>query len=176
MKARTSTILSQDQDDEPMRAIIRSSYTYHYTMLYIDYTAMQHQQNRSDNYYWSMQQLLQKISVVMLWIYCKRMTTNIITRIEYSANSFFSFLYKMFNQLKNVIVDKISLVTKSENPAVPKASTKFALFKTAGNDLWDDRISDNQRMIDWIVEKLEKSIKIDNSIQKLLDMTLQKKS
>lgn len=33
-------------------------------------------------------------------------------------------------EIKDVVVDKISLVSSSETPAVPKAETKFAFFKT----------------------------------------------
>jgi len=36
----------------------------------------------------------------------------------------------MFN-IKDVIVDKISLITKGKRPAVEKAETKFSIFKMA---------------------------------------------
>lgn len=36
----------------------------------------------------------------------------------------------MSRNLKNVTVNKVSLVTKDERPAVEKAETKFSLFKT----------------------------------------------
>lgn len=67
----------------------------------------------------------------------------------------------MFNTLTNVIVDKISLVTKSENPAVPKATTKFALFKT--------KPSESQKKLEGIVKTLENDIKLGQVITKLED-------
>lgn len=33
-------------------------------------------------------------------------------------------------EIKDVVVDKISLVSSDETPAVPKAETRFAFFKT----------------------------------------------
>ena len=36
----------------------------------------------------------------------------------------------MTREIKNVTVDKISILTDWTSPAVPKAETKFALFKT----------------------------------------------
>lgn len=51
-------------------------------------------------------------------------------------------------QLKNVTVDKISLVSKDQNPAVPKASTKFAIFKT-------QKKGGSVERIDSVIEKLQ---------------------
>lgn len=42
----------------------------------------------------------------------------------------FKKIIKMARFISNVIVDKISLVKKWENPAVEKAETKFSIFKT----------------------------------------------
>ena len=41
-----------------------------------------------------------------------------------------TFLKNMFN-IKNVIVDSISLVSKGKRPAVSQAETRFAIFKIA---------------------------------------------
>lgn len=60
----------------------------------------------------------------------------------------------MLTELKNVFVDKISLVSKKENPAVPKASTKFALFKTKSK-------KSNEHTCDVSIKKLEDSDYMD---------------
>ena len=64
--------------------------------------------------------------------YRKRTISTITKMVSCSKDNLFSYItYIMeITQLKNVIVDKISLVSKDQNPAVPKASTKFAIFKT----------------------------------------------
>ena len=65
----------------------------------------------------------------------------------------------MFTQLKNVFVDKLSLVTKSENPAVPKATTKYALFKTKKNN--------NLEKIEVVISKLQRDDIINKCVEKL---------
>ena len=65
----------------------------------------------------------------------------------------------MFTKLKNVFVDKISLVTKSETPAVPKATTKFALFKT--------KKETRQDRLEVVEQKLKKSVFLSKVAERL---------
>lgn len=58
----------------------------------------------------------------------------------------FNFIKNMAFNITDVIVDRISLVSKGKRPAVPKAETKFSIFKMAKKE----RISKNLK------EKLEK--------------------
>jgi len=44
---------------------------------------------------------------------------------------FFETMNKMFNNIKDVIVNRISLVSKGKRPAVARAETSFSIFKTA---------------------------------------------
>jgi len=45
----------------------------------------------------------------------------------------FKFLKKMTRNIKDVVVDKISLITRGKKPAVEMAENKFAIFKVAKN-------------------------------------------
>lgn len=47
----------------------------------------------------------------------------------------FNFLKIMSYNIKDVIVNRISLVSKGKRPAVPKAETSFSIFKTASKTL-----------------------------------------
>jgi hypothetical protein len=58
----------------------------------------------------------------------------------------FNFIKKMVYNIKDVIVNNISLVSKGKKPAVPKAETSFSIFKTAKKSI----ITKEQK------EKLEK--------------------
>lgn len=60
--------------------------------------------------------------------------------------------------LKNVFVDKISLVTKEENPAVPKSNIKYALFKTKKADPGPSKL-----------EKLIKTMQSNQKIAKVIE-------
>ena len=65
----------------------------------------------------------------------------------------------MIFNIKDVVVNTISLVTKNNRPAVKKAETSFAIFKTAKETLSDDQINrlDNiQKVFDWISKDIEK--------------------
>jgi hypothetical protein len=44
-------------------------------------------------------------------------------------HNFITFQYTMSQEIENVIVERISLVSSEATPAVPKAETRFALFK-----------------------------------------------
>lgn len=63
-------------------------------------------------------------------------------------NNFITTINKMSTILQDVYVNKISLVTKDELPAVPKATLQFSLKKTK------EKKESN-------LEKLEKTIKAD---------------
>lgn len=43
----------------------------------------------------------------------------------------FNFIKKMVFNIKDVVVDKISLISRGKKPAVPKAETSFSIFKSA---------------------------------------------
>lgn len=58
----------------------------------------------------------------------------------------------------NLYVEKISLVSKEKNPAVPSANVKYAVFKTV------EKTAESQ------IERVEKSLnnwKIDDALSKL---------
>lgn len=47
----------------------------------------------------------------------------------------FNFIKNMAFNIKDVIVDKISLISRGKRPAVPKAETSFSIFKVANGKL-----------------------------------------
>jgi hypothetical protein len=61
----------------------------------------------------------------------------------------FNFIKNMAFNITDVIVDRISLVSKGKKPAVPRAETKFSIFKIA-NAMPKEKISKDLK------EKLEK--------------------
>jgi len=76
---------------------------------------------------------------------------------------------KEITQLTNVTVDKISLVSKDHNPAVPKATTKYALFKTQAPD--QAKVKNTERL-DKIINDLTAK-KTNDKLDKIIDqMTL----
>lgn len=66
----------------------------------------------------------------------------------------------MVSKIKDVVVDKISLVSDEEIPAVPKAETKFAFFKSFGFSFWSKKMSGEQ------IESLKKIQNTYESIEK----------
>lgn len=66
-------------------------------------------------------------------------------------------------QLKDVTVDKISLVTKDYTPAVPKATNKYAIFKIA-----KPRLEKLKKFVQWEPE-WKKKIRKFYAIKKLED-------
>lgn len=64
----------------------------------------------------------------------------------------FNFFKIMSYNIKDVIVNRISLVSKGKKPAVPKAETSFSIFKTASKTLLSK-------------ENLEKLEKISNNYE-----------
>lgn len=68
---------------------------------------------------------------------------------------------QMIFNIKDVVVNTISLVTKNNRPAVKKAETSFAIFKTAkeSETLSDDQINrlDNiQKVFESVSKDIEK--------------------
>lgn len=61
----------------------------------------------------------------------------------------------MTNQISDVDVAKVSLVTNKHNPAVPKATTKFSIFKIF------ERNKVSKKAIQKI-EDIQRSFTIDN--------------
>ena len=63
--------------------------------------------------------------------------------------------------LKNVFVNKISLVSKDENPAVPKSNIKYALFKTV------KKADPGPSKLDTLVKTMQGKQKLGKIITKL---------
>lgn len=58
----------------------------------------------------------------------------------------------VFN-IKNVIVDRISLISSGKRPAVPKAETSFSIFKSAEKSIIT---KENKEKLDQISKKYDK--------------------
>lgn len=138
-------------------------------MLFIGYSETELPLNRSKDFFISIARVCQMNSRMIFIISYLKKTINIITRMV-SCWKDNLFIYKHFimniTNLKNVIVDKISLVSKSENPAVPKASTKFAIFKTQKKYWSVERLDTVMQKLQYHKE-LQKTSKIDWIISKL---------
>ena len=63
----------------------------------------------------------------------------------------------MTRSIKDVIVDRISLVSKDNTPAVPKAESKFSIFKMVWVFNGDSKLKkDIENKIDETIRKLKK--------------------
>lgn len=68
-------------------------------------------------------------------------------------------------EIKNVTVDKISILTDWTSPAVPKAETKFALFKTRKKYLKKaQELYNKVRLSKSSKDKLDKIIALEKNV------------
>ena len=73
----------------------------------------------------------------------------------------------MSQEIENVIVERISLVSSEATPAVPKAETRFALFKAMPK-----RIMKLQRIFEKEEEyKIRKLVELLEKNQKIIDLS-----
>lgn len=71
----------------------------------------------------------------------------------------------MTREIKNVTVDKISILTDWTSPAVPKAETKFALFKTRKQYLEKAQELRNKiRLSKSSREKLDRLVELEKNV------------
>jgi len=63
----------------------------------------------------------------------------------------------MSKNISWVVVDKISLVSKNEKPAIEKAETKFSIFKSFN---FTNKKDDCFEILDKIEKKLQKNVDV----------------
>lgn len=94
-------------------------------------------------------------------------STTITTEYTYATNLSLIIPIMEITNLKNVFVNKISLVSKDENPAVPKSNIKYALFKTV------KKADSGPSKLDTLVKTMQSNQKIAKVIEKIQSDTKQ---